>query len=301
MLRMLGAAQKREVKATQNLAVIVLFFMICWIPLYTINCTLAFCHTCTVDPTFMNCCIILSHLNSAGNPLLYAYNLKDFRSALKNYLCGIFGKGLSQLQIAKNRASMQSHMLNSIYNSNRARTLHSARSDVNLSQNCFGDSLKTKSKSVQLPLTPKLLSSAEQGAFRRERHMCRISEVPSTSEACSNQEGKINESFPVDEDNYLQLETKENNRIFAFPSDSSTALFLVEDNVLPAPRPYNRSFSALECGCSQREDFSRSSLQLGLKCASDVLLLNVQARSSSDESAALSDRSERKGWLKADR
>ena len=91
MLRMLGAAQKREVKATQNLAIIVLFFMICWIPLYTINCVLAFCHDCKVDSSFMFSCIILSHLNSAGNPLLYAYHLRDFRSALKNFFCNLFG------------------------------------------------------------------------------------------------------------------------------------------------------------------------------------------------------------------
>ncbi|EAT35886.2 AAEL011970-PA, partial [Aedes aegypti] len=79
MLRVLGAAQKREVKATQNLSIIVLFFMICWIPLYTINCVVAFCRDCTIPPTLMLFCIILSHLNSAVNPLLYAYHLKDFR------------------------------------------------------------------------------------------------------------------------------------------------------------------------------------------------------------------------------
>ena len=86
MLRMLGAAQKREVKATQNLSIIVVFFMICWIPLYTINCIIAFCETCEMDSTFMKLCIILSHANSAGNPLLYAYHLRDFRAALKHLL-----------------------------------------------------------------------------------------------------------------------------------------------------------------------------------------------------------------------
>lgn len=88
MLRVLGAARKREVKATQNLSIIVLFFMVCWIPLYTINCVQAFCTSCSVPQTFLDCCIILSHLNSAGNPLLYAYHLRDFRSALKGLLFG---------------------------------------------------------------------------------------------------------------------------------------------------------------------------------------------------------------------
>lgn len=64
MLRVLGAAQKREVKATQNLSIIVLFFMICWMPLYTINCINAFCSMCLDDIKLTNFCIILSHLNS---------------------------------------------------------------------------------------------------------------------------------------------------------------------------------------------------------------------------------------------
>ncbi|KAG7198859.1 hypothetical protein KM043_015686 [Ampulex compressa] len=87
MLRLLGAARKREVKATQNLSRIVAFFIICWFPLYTINCVMAFCPSCEVNEILMSFCIILSHLNSAGNPLLYAYHLKDFRGALRNYVC----------------------------------------------------------------------------------------------------------------------------------------------------------------------------------------------------------------------
>lgn len=86
-LRVLGAAQRREVKAAQNLAIIVLFFIICWIPLYTINCIKAFCPSCDPPLPLTNFCIILSHLNSAVNPLLYAYHLRDFRAALRNMLC----------------------------------------------------------------------------------------------------------------------------------------------------------------------------------------------------------------------
>lgn len=84
---------KRDVKATQNLSRIVIFFIICWFPLYTINCVMAFCPRCKVNEFFMNFCIILSHLNSVGNPLLYAYHLKDFREALKNYWRLLFSNG----------------------------------------------------------------------------------------------------------------------------------------------------------------------------------------------------------------
>lgn len=51
-------------------------------PLYTINCVNAFCHDCMVNQTVLYFAIILSHFNSAVNPLLYAYHLKDFRGAL---------------------------------------------------------------------------------------------------------------------------------------------------------------------------------------------------------------------------
>lgn len=87
-VRILADARKKEVKATQNLSIIVLFFILCWMPLYTINCIQAFCENCDVPELVLNLCIILSHLNSAGNPLLYAYRLSDFRTALR---CLLFG------------------------------------------------------------------------------------------------------------------------------------------------------------------------------------------------------------------
>ncbi|XP_072944032.1 adenosine receptor A3 [Epargyreus clarus] len=94
MLRVLGAAQKREVKATQNLSIIVFFFIVCWIPLYTINAVKAFMPELDIPNTLTYFCIIFSHLNSAINPLLYAYHLKDFRAALKGLICTIFGRGV---------------------------------------------------------------------------------------------------------------------------------------------------------------------------------------------------------------
>ncbi|XP_068630148.1 adenosine receptor A3 [Battus philenor] len=94
MLRVLGAAQKREVKATQNLAIIVFFFIVCWIPLYTINAVKAFIPELDIPNTLTYFSIIFSHLNSAINPLLYAYHLKDFRAALKGLICTVIGRGV---------------------------------------------------------------------------------------------------------------------------------------------------------------------------------------------------------------
>ncbi|XP_023163605.2 uncharacterized protein LOC111594513 isoform X2 [Drosophila hydei] len=115
MLRVLGAARKRDVKATQNLSIIVLFFMICWIPLYTINCIKAFCPNCYVHPKLTLFCIILSHLNSAVNPVLYAYHLKDFRMALKNLMLRLMGVDIDQQAEAIHRFSLASqHRLQSM-------------------------------------------------------------------------------------------------------------------------------------------------------------------------------------------
>ncbi|KAM8703905.1 hypothetical protein ACLKA7_008520 [Drosophila subpalustris] len=115
MLRVLGAARKRDVKATQNLSIIVLFFMICWIPLYTINCIKAFCPDCYVHPKLTLFCIILSHLNSAVNPVLYAYHLKDFRLALKNLMLKLMGVDIDQQAEAIHRFSVASqHRLQSM-------------------------------------------------------------------------------------------------------------------------------------------------------------------------------------------
>lgn len=92
MLRVLGPAQKREVKATQNLAIIVFFFIVCWIPLYTINAVKAFKPELDIPNSLTYFCVIFSHFNSAINPFLYAYHLKDFRAALKGLICTVFGR-----------------------------------------------------------------------------------------------------------------------------------------------------------------------------------------------------------------
>nr|XP_023023546.1 uncharacterized protein LOC111511746 [Leptinotarsa decemlineata] len=92
MVRILGIQQTNEVKATQNLAIIVLFFMICWFPLYTINCIIAFKPDFHVNSNVMLSSIILSHLNSVGNPLLYACHLRDFRAAMKNFFLVLFNQ-----------------------------------------------------------------------------------------------------------------------------------------------------------------------------------------------------------------
>ncbi|CAM1327392.1 ador-1 (predicted) [Pycnogonum litorale] len=78
-------ANGKEINAAKNLFIIVVFFVLCWIPLYTINAVVAFCKPCSQDiPAEVTLfAVILSHTNSAMNPLLYAFYLKDFRFAMR--------------------------------------------------------------------------------------------------------------------------------------------------------------------------------------------------------------------------
>ncbi|KAH9404001.1 G-protein coupled receptor [Tyrophagus putrescentiae] len=75
-------------REAQKLFIIVVFFMICWLPLYTSNTVQAICHHCpTPSNTWLDVLIILSHINSAGSPFLYAFHMKDFRQALRRLIC----------------------------------------------------------------------------------------------------------------------------------------------------------------------------------------------------------------------
>ncbi|RWS28373.1 adenosine receptor A2b-like protein [Leptotrombidium deliense] len=78
---------RREVKKARKLAIIMIFFIICWIPLYLVNTLQAFCKHCKVPLWLLDAFIIISHINSAVNPILYAYHMKDFRVAMHRVLC----------------------------------------------------------------------------------------------------------------------------------------------------------------------------------------------------------------------
>lgn len=99
---------KREVRTAKNLAIIVVFFMICWIPLYTVNCVQAFCSKCNVPIWLIDAFIVLSHVNSALNPFLYAYHMSDFRTALKQHFwCGASSGKCSFRTKQQNSVEMQ--------------------------------------------------------------------------------------------------------------------------------------------------------------------------------------------------
>ncbi|KAL2082175.1 hypothetical protein ACEWY4_021993 [Coilia grayii] len=78
---------KQEVRTATSVFLVLFLFAACWIPLHVINCFLLLCPTCPVPLPLLLTAIILSHANSAVNPIVYAYKMKAFRLAFKAIFC----------------------------------------------------------------------------------------------------------------------------------------------------------------------------------------------------------------------
>ncbi|KAL0978776.1 hypothetical protein UPYG_G00175020 [Umbra pygmaea] len=72
----------KELKLAKSLALIVFLFVLCWLPLHIMNSILFFCPKCTVPKSIMYMGIFMSHVNSALNPLVYAFRIQRFRATL---------------------------------------------------------------------------------------------------------------------------------------------------------------------------------------------------------------------------
>uniref|UniRef100_UPI00358F501B adenosine receptor A2b-like isoform X2 n=1 Tax=Myxine glutinosa TaxID=7769 RepID=UPI00358F501B len=73
----------RELQAAKSLAIIVGLFAFCWLPLHILNCIHLFSNDFFRPPWTMFVAILLSHANSAINPVIYAYRLSGFRTAFR--------------------------------------------------------------------------------------------------------------------------------------------------------------------------------------------------------------------------
>lgn len=80
----------KELKLAKSLALVLFFFAISWLPLHILNCiTLFFPEHKTVNLIYV--AILLTHGNSAVNPVIYAFRIKKFRVAFiriwEHYVC----------------------------------------------------------------------------------------------------------------------------------------------------------------------------------------------------------------------
>ncbi|KAM9466938.1 adenosine receptor A2a-like [Clarias gariepinus] len=82
------SAMRREAKKATSIFLLIFLFVLCWMPIHITNCLQQFCPQCAVPLPVILTAVILSHANSAINPLLYAYRMKSFRQAFKGmFLC----------------------------------------------------------------------------------------------------------------------------------------------------------------------------------------------------------------------
>eukprot|EP00063_Salmo_salar_P092218 XP_014067053.1 PREDICTED: alpha-2C adrenergic receptor-like [Salmo salar] len=78
---------RREVRKATSLFLVLFLFMLCWLPLHFLNCVTLMCPRCHVPLPLTLAAILLSHANSALNPLLYAYRMRSFRHTLRALCC----------------------------------------------------------------------------------------------------------------------------------------------------------------------------------------------------------------------
>lgn len=80
-----GLLQK-EIRAAKSLSIIVGLFAVCWLPVHILNCITLFYDERGKSEVIMYIGIIMSHANSAVNPIIYAYRIQDFRNTFRKIL-----------------------------------------------------------------------------------------------------------------------------------------------------------------------------------------------------------------------
>ncbi|KAK9394297.1 adenosine receptor A2a-like [Crotalus adamanteus] len=77
---------RKELRMATSLFLILFFFILCWLPLHILNTVMLLCPTCCIPSQLTLATIILSHANSAINPVVYVFRLRSFRDALESTL-----------------------------------------------------------------------------------------------------------------------------------------------------------------------------------------------------------------------
>ncbi|XP_069098248.1 adenosine receptor A3-like [Pleurodeles waltl] len=70
---------RKENKTAKSLALVLLLFALCWLPLCILNCLLLFNPEDDIPKAVFYVAILLSHANSGMNPIVYAFKIKKFK------------------------------------------------------------------------------------------------------------------------------------------------------------------------------------------------------------------------------
>lgn len=103
---------QKEIRAAKSLSIIVGLFALCWLPVHILNCLTLFYRELKKPEQVMYIAIIMSHANSAVNPIIYAYRIQDFRNTFRKILAQYFLCHKEELYCSSNgtRRRDQIHM-----------------------------------------------------------------------------------------------------------------------------------------------------------------------------------------------
>ncbi|XP_038061557.1 adenosine receptor A1-like [Patiria miniata] len=96
MNRQLAALAVKEGRAAKLLAIVIILFAVSWLPLHIIN-TVILC-TGGVNYTILLIAIILSHSNSAMNPIVYTLSNREFRRTFYRLIFKVILRGVISIR-----------------------------------------------------------------------------------------------------------------------------------------------------------------------------------------------------------
>ncbi|XP_036406091.1 trace amine-associated receptor 1-like [Megalops cyprinoides] len=93
------ASRQRERRGASTLAIVVGVFLTCWTPFFLCNIIDPFIGY-SIPPVLVDALVWFGYLNSAFNPVVYAFFYSWFKKALKIIICGeIFHRGSCRMQL----------------------------------------------------------------------------------------------------------------------------------------------------------------------------------------------------------